>query len=227
MTDTRTHLINDINQNISKDDISRNVMGILLRDIRSLIELDKSKDSFKTLDFYCNWASHPNIDRNNMLYTILEKINIGFTEIVIENSTSGKKYDDYVDVVIDALDFRNLEENIKRFFNDYLSFEKIGQKRMIIPICENIIQKKIHYPENNIKENKKKKDTILRTNKISEYLNKMEKHINPKLDANIDYSNSVIIKSLIIVAIENNEIFFELEIDSDKKIKINGSIMIK
>jgi hypothetical protein len=32
---------------------------------------------FKKLYFYCNWASHPDMDRNKELYSLLEKINIG------------------------------------------------------------------------------------------------------------------------------------------------------
>lgn len=142
MTNIRTHLINEIHQNISKQNISKNDTGQLLRDIRCLIELDNQTENYKTLHFYCNWAAHPNIDRNKGLYPLLEKINIGFSELAVNNSVSNKKFKDYIDVIIDAIDFDYLTENFYRLLLHIYPLEKFKDLKLIIPICENLIQKK-------------------------------------------------------------------------------------
>src|SRR5258705_12387615 len=100
MANTRTHFVTEIKQNISKETMSKNDFGQFLRDVRCLIEHEGQIEKYKTLYFYCTWAAHPNIDKNAELYSILEKINIGFAELPINNSESNKKFNDYIDVVI-------------------------------------------------------------------------------------------------------------------------------
>jgi hypothetical protein len=224
MTNIRTHLIKEIDQNISKQKISKNEIGQLLRDIRCLIEFDNQTENYKTLYFYCNWAAHPNIDRNKGLYPLLDKINIGFAELngVIEK----KKFPNYIDVIIDAIDFNDLTENFHRLLLHIYPLKKFKDLKLIIPICENLIQKKIHYPENLVKKDVKKDLTVLKITQISEQIDKIEKHLNPALDSNFDYSKPVFIKSFMITDVKDNKVFVELEIDIEKDVKLISSIEI-
>lgn len=69
--------------------------------------------------------------------------------------------------------------------------------------------------------------TFQRASQISEQIDKIEKYLNPALDSNLDYSKPVLIKSFMITDVKNNEVFLELEIDSEKDVKIISSIKIK
>lgn len=226
MTNIRTHLINEISQNISNIIISKNDMGQLLRDFRSLIEIDNTTANYKILYFYCNWAAHPNVNRNKELYQILEKINIGFAELPIKNSESNKKYNDYIDVIIDALNFNSLIENIHLLLFSIDAIDKLKSKKLLLPICQNLVLRKIHYPDYLFKNDVKKNETVLKMAKIHERIDKVEKFLDPSLDSTLDYSKPVIIKSLLITEVKNNEVFVELEIDSEKHLKIKSSIRL-
>jgi hypothetical protein len=68
--------------------------------------------------------------------------------------------------------------------------------------------------------------TVLKITQISEQIDKIEKHLNPALDSNFDYSKPVIIKSFMITDVKDNKVFVELEIDIEKDVKLISSIEI-
>jgi hypothetical protein len=201
-------------------------MGQLLRDIRSLIVFDKQEDNYKTLYFYCNWAAHPIIDRNKELYPFLEKISIGCAELPIKNSESANKFNDYIDVIIDALDFSNLTENISRLFFSFNALDKLKDKKLLLLILKNVILKKIHYPMNRMKQDLRLDITIQKTSKIHDQIEKVEKFLDPRFGSELDYSKPITFKSFQITDILDNEVFVELEFGSDKNLIMKSSIRI-
>lgn len=160
MSNIKSHLVKEIKESLSKRKLSKNDVGQFLRDVRSLIELEHQKENYKTLYFYCNWSAHPIIDRNKELYPILDKINVGFTEIPVKGSESDRKYNNYIDVIIDALNFRELNLDIARFLKVYLRPLNILIPKLTLLICKNILLKKIQYPTQLKKVDNKKDSTL-------------------------------------------------------------------
>lgn len=239
MSEIRSHLIESILQNINGRTFTKNDVGILLRDIRKLIEFDDTKKQFKTLSFYCDWVHHPVIARNPELYKILDKINVGFVEILLPETELSRRKKGYVGVVIEALDFHGLQENIVRFFTLYLPFNKLSlkafnlimSKEILVQILENLTLIKVTYPSEILKESttgkKTRMETIEKTDKINGYIDQVLKHKDSKLDPKTDYSKSIIMNSLMIQEVMKNEVLILLESIGDFPMKLYSSIKMK
>lgn len=63
-------------QKVTKEKVTQ-----FLTDCRVFIESEDQSDEFPILYFYCNWALHPNVDRNPFLYTIIGGISKKFSGV--------------------------------------------------------------------------------------------------------------------------------------------------
>ncbi|MCF8255899.1 MAG: hypothetical protein K9J84_15080, partial [Bacteroidia bacterium] len=84
-------------------------IGILLRETRILLELEENKNKYETLRFYCTWSLHNSLDRNPLLYDILDKINIGFA--LLNNNEVNENGRNHMSEVIDALQLESLQDH--------------------------------------------------------------------------------------------------------------------
>lgn len=92
-----------------------NVNSIFIA-FRKLIEIQSLSKKYPTINFYADWLVHSKIDRNPSVYELLHRINVGFhgkNVIYIED----KKFNDYINVVIDALELNKLQMEIIDFMH--------------------------------------------------------------------------------------------------------------
>lgn len=203
-----------------------NDIDILLRDIRNLIDIAQEKNKFETLYFYCDWAAHKSIDRNKNLYSILEKINVGFQEIHISGFETQVNNFNYVNIVMNAMNLNSLIHELGQLsLENNFPISRHRTSDVLILILKNVLFKKIHYPESeNINKNKKIKETIEKTKKASEIINTIEKYKNQRLNAEFNHSNPAIYTSLNIVEVDDKKLVFELEIHEKPWAKIVGNV---
>lgn len=188
-----------VNSKLSENDISR-----MLTEMRNVLEYDGEKMNYRMLYFYCNWASHSLIDREDLLFEILDKINIGFSEIFLPNSDTNREFKDYGEIIKDTIDFKPLENNLRNFFAES-GIKDIPYKKLVFLICKNVIEKKVQYPNGDKGLKKRHKELILnrksvvKANKLE--VNRTFKFNNPKLAVDIDYSKMYTIKSFKFIAV--------------------------
>lgn len=216
-------LKNKISKEISDFFIGNDYSQIrnFLSDCRKLIEMEKIKSKFPILYFYANWVAHSEIDRD---VDALEKIIIGFTEITLPGSESNLKYNDYIDVVIDALNPDRLLQNIIDFI-DYFKINvpafilinkesgKEDRKKLLINIFRALEHIKIQFPPLS-----KKKEAIINKAKTIADSIELNKSEIKGLNVNTNYSNPVIVKSIEIDGVKNNQIFLKMEVDYQHKV---------
>jgi hypothetical protein len=216
MEGIKLHLLKEIDKNISKKEININDLSKILSDIRSFLEDDDTnKSNFQTLLFYCDWNAHSRIARNSRLYLLLEKINIGFVEIMFED-----KVKEYIgtgkDVIAEALEINKLKFEINKFIAVFLHKYFHFDNSLTLKLFELIKLRKIVYPDDLKGVNlKRKQEVVIKAKALSKIVNEEEKFKQDTLDSNIDYSNPFFYKSIKALNVDKNVVFFELEIDSE------------
>lgn len=80
----------------------------ILVEIRKLLERLKDKNNFSVLNFYSNWALHPEIDKTSSIRPILEKI---------EEAILRKTYD--VNAIMAIVDFEEFCKEIGTFLGKF------------------------------------------------------------------------------------------------------------
>lgn len=222
-----SHLIENIKNKIFFLNVDN--VGIILKDIRKVIEHTNTNKEYTTLNFYCDWAAHALIARNPKMYEMLDLINVKFDEIVIKDSAANKKYDNYGSIIIDALCLDKLAFEIRKFlFLNFIHLDYPFVSEFIKYTFENVMFVVIQYPKDK-KKDKKKDATIKRSKEICKIINEKEKYINPKLDSNFDYQNPVFCDSFQIKKVTSNTIKYEMGIENNEKkhMKITGYILLK
>lgn len=223
MSNERNYSLRKIKEIVTNSDISENDVSRMMTEMRNVLECDNERDNYRMLYFYCNWASHSLIDRDDVLYSILDGINIGFSELLIPESETSKKHKDYGDIIAESIAFEKLEENLKSFFAES-GIKYIPYKRIISLMCRNVLEKKVTYPKKNNERIKLRSEKI-QNNK--NYLNEVVKYSNPRLDPKIDYSKAYVINSFKFIEVEENRVTCFFEIEGEKQLQSISNIWIK
>jgi hypothetical protein len=87
----------------------------LLVEIRKLLERDKKAKSYRALQFCCDWAVHPVMDRADALY-ILKKLDQGIETLV---RSQGTAVDIFTKARVDADPMLRLSSDLKTFLSEY------------------------------------------------------------------------------------------------------------
>ncbi|OGZ70255.1 MAG: hypothetical protein A2904_01150 [Candidatus Staskawiczbacteria bacterium RIFCSPLOWO2_01_FULL_33_9] len=90
----------------------------VLAEIRKLLEGNKIKSVYPILNFYCNWALHPEIDKTSSVRSILEKI---------EQGILSKKYN--VWAVWAMIDFEEFHREMGLFLNKFDIVDQFGNRK--------------------------------------------------------------------------------------------------
>lgn len=199
-----------------KQVVTKETVTQFLSDCRSLIEFQKTQDDFSTLYFYCNWSLHSNIDKNQYVYEFLGNISECFSGVNNYNIAPYFKLWPLTENILDIISI-TLPQIPFGVSDTFLT-------KLIFQIFHNLMHRTINFPlERNKSSQKKIEDIVKKASIVSEKVDKVDKHLNPKLVKTADYSKPVIVSSFKISAVENNSVFFELMIDkstSDKEITV-------
>lgn len=84
----------------------------LLVQIRKILEREKLKDEYSTLDLYCDWVLHPDIKNTNKSGQILDKIERAVFLLDTHNSNK----EEIASSINEAISFVNFHKNLKNFF---------------------------------------------------------------------------------------------------------------
>ena len=90
----------------------------ILAEIRKILESNKIKSTFPILNFYCNWALHPEIDKTSSIRPMLEKI---------EQGILNKRYD--VWAVYAMIDFEEFRREMGDFLKKFGSANPFGSRK--------------------------------------------------------------------------------------------------
>jgi len=197
-------------QQISKENVTQ-----FMTDCRTIIEFSNQKEKYPVLYFYSNWVLHPNIDRNHFLYSILGEINFKLSSV--ENFH-----------VAPILKITKLIQEITEFITDMFSSERIMittsyLTELINQIFFNLTYRKIHFPIEQDKKEKKKIDEIINsTFENAEKVNTVDKFTNPQLDSEFDYSKPILIDSIMVKEVTRGCILFQMTATEQKPLMLQG-----
>jgi hypothetical protein len=208
---TRLSIIEFVkSQQISKENVTQ-----FMTDCRTIIESSNQKVKYPILYFYCNWVLHPNIDRNPFLYDILGEINFKLSGV--ENFH-----------VATVLKITKLIQEIAEFVTDMFQSERIMimtsyLTRLTNQIFFNLTYRKIHFPIEQDKKEKKKIEVIINsTLENAEKVNTVDKFTDPQLDSEFDYSNPILIDSIMVKEVTREYILFQMTTTEQKPLMLQG-----
>lgn len=186
-------------QKVTKEKVTQ-----FLTDCRVFIESENKSDEFFILYFYCNWALHPNIDRNPFLYTIVGEISKKFS--------GGGDYN-----IVPVLEITRLISESLAFISMILDQRKMQIQvsadfisELIWQIFSNLAHRKIQLPSERSKKAKLKIDKIIDlSGEEAEKLDTSKKFKRPGLD----YSKPIIIKSIEVEKVDEGGVYFDIFLD--------------
>jgi hypothetical protein len=137
---------------IANDMLQSNKIGYwnvipFLKYSRELLELTKSKNKFKVVNFYCNWAFHPELDKGAWLAKFFENLNDAVQEEKSQHDCDHllKRISEEISLnrmrfeLIDFLNLNGINGNILK--RDDLWFA------ITITIVDDLIDKKLKFPK--------------------------------------------------------------------------------